>query len=108
MSSSSKGFFIFYEILGLKLQKRRKSIPGPIQKLIFLYSVNLVEFIMEIKIGYPKLKMMWIKLLKEKNRILNSNFETLKKWLSIFEIRIQLNKNIFEFLVDLFYFKTKF
>ena len=47
----AKDFSFFYEILGLKLQKkkRRKSIPGQIQKLIFLYSVNLVEFIVKNK-----------------------------------------------------------
>ena len=35
--------FHSYEIIGLKFQKKKiKSIPGQIQKLIFLYSVNLV------------------------------------------------------------------
>ena len=50
--------FHSYEVIGLKFQKKKKSIPSQIQKLVFLYLVNLIEFIMEIKIGYPKLKMM--------------------------------------------------
>ena len=59
-----------------KISKKKRESQSRVKfkKLIFSCSVSLVEFIVKIGIGYSKLKMMWIKLLKI-YIILGLNFE---------------------------------